>query len=253
MRFRRVSLMWIGGLVLVQLLQGCSGLRPLTLNPFIPKSAPHGEIRHEPTLTSQFIDAYRSGDEIAVEKVASPLYQKEWNRRGISLARRQAWLPSAQAHPDGTSWDFTLTFVDGLVGDDGINHLLYLARSGDQTTGTVWRIDADSSGRVVWAEMVWLFSSDTPALTTVATPSEAGKAALPPPVMKIPPDMLIGVRVSTAWEGFYAARYFTNGRSSVTFFGLDEDGQLRPGAWSYQGTKTATTRQVEIGSRGPGG
>jgi hypothetical protein len=252
MRYRRLSPSWVTSFLLLLLLQGCGESFP-SLDLLTSKPTTHGEVVQEPPLTTQFVNAYRSGDELAVEKAASPLYQQEWVRRGISLARRQAWLPSGQVRPDGTGGVFTLTFIDGLVGADDQAHLLYLARSGDQTNGSVWRIDADASGRVIWAEMVWLFSSDTPSLTKVSTPAEAGLKALPPPLAKFPPDMLIGIRDTSGWEGFYAARYVDKGRATVSFFGLDEEGGLRPGAWSYQGTKSATITQVELGSRGPGG
>jgi hypothetical protein len=121
-----------------------------------------------------------------------------------------------------------------------LSHLLYLARSADESSESVWRVDADSSGRVIWVELVWLFSSEATSLINVSTPREAGLAALPPRLARIQPDILIGVRDSVGWEGYYAARYVANGRFVVNFFGLDEYGDLRPGAWSYRDTKAAT-------------
>jgi hypothetical protein len=59
-------------------------------------------------------------------------------------------------------------------------------------------------------------------------------------------------RLSPAWvSGFFLILIL--GHYSVSFFGLDEDGELRPGAWSYQETNTAAVSQVELGSRAPGG
>jgi hypothetical protein len=238
--FRRLSPSWVTGFILILCLQGCAGfsLSSVNLNPLAQKGISHGELVREPTLTGQFIDAYRRGDEVAVENVASPLYRQEWVRRGVSFERRQAWLPSGQTRPDGTTGVFSLAFISGLVGDDSLSHLLYLARSGDDSNESVWRVDADAAGRVIWAEMVWLFSADTKALTNVSTPREAGVAALPPRLARLHPDMLIGVRDSVGWEGYYAARYIANGEYVVNFFGLDEYGDLRPGAWSYRGTRS---------------
>jgi hypothetical protein len=176
--------------------------------------------------------AYRRGDEAAVEQIASPLYRQEWLRRGVPIEQRRGWLPSGQLRPDGTSGQFTLSFIDGLVSDDSLSHLLYLARSTDESSESVWRVDADSSGRVIWVELVWLFSSDTTSLINVSTPREAGLAALPPRLARMHPDILIGVRDSVGWEGYYAARYVANGGFVVNFFGLDEYGDLRPGAWT---------------------
>ena len=236
---RRISPAWVTGFLLVLVLQGCGRTTLSSLNPLVAKSSSHGELVREPALAGQFIDAYRRGDEAAVEQVASPLYRQEWMRRGVSVQQRQRWMPSGQVRPDGTTGVFTLSFIDGLVGDDNLSHLLYLSRSGDQSSETVWRVDADSSGRVIWVEMVWLFSSETTSLINVSTPREAGLAALPPRLARIHPDMLIGVRDSVGWEGYYAARYVANGGFVVNFFGLDEYGDLRPGAWSYLGARAS--------------
>jgi hypothetical protein len=230
----RLSPAWFAGFLLVVVLQGCGSVNLSSFNPLASKTLTHGELVREPKLAGLFIEAYLRGDEAAVEQVASPLYRQEWARRGISVEQRQRWMPTRQPRPDGASGVFTLSFVDGLVSDDNLSHLLYLARSGDASSKSVWRVDADSSGRVIWIEMVWLFSSETTSLINVSTPREAGLAALPQRLARINPDMLIGVRDSVGWEGYYAARYIANGGFVVNFFGLDEYGDLRYGVWSYR-------------------
>jgi len=234
---RRLSPGWVTVFLLVVALQGCGKFDLSSFNPRAASPLIHGELVREPQLVGLFIEAYLRGDEAAVEQVASPLYRQEWARRGVSVAERQRWMPATQTNLDGTSGKFTLSFIDGLVGDDSLSHFLYLARSGDQSSESVWRVDADSSGRVIWVEMVWLFSSETTSLINVSAPREAGPAAIPPRLARIHPDMLIGVRVPVGWEGYYAARYLANGGYVVNFFGLDEYGDLRPGAWSYHDTR----------------
>src|SRR6185503_13323006 len=85
---------------------------------------------------------------------------------------------------------------------------------------SVWRVDLDPDGRVIWCELVWLFSEGTRQLS---------------PAAQRPPGLdggtvLLGLRSSAGPEGFYALE--TPGRA-LLFVTTGPEGKSRVAAWSY--------------------
>jgi hypothetical protein len=201
-------------------------------------------ITRVPDRASAFVQAIQQGDESGAEQLASPLYQQEWERRRISLADRARWLPvSLRSGPDGPI-HLDLRFAAGLIDQDGLLHLLYEASSASPGGGsqqTVWRVDADEAGRAIWAEMVWLFSTAKALVTSVSDSSPTVRNSLPPALHRMRPDVVVAVRVAATGEGYYAVRHQPlkdDGTPAfdqpvVNFLAIDEDGEVRPGAWSY--------------------
>ncbi len=201
------------------------------------------QVDHEPAAASAFLQAYCRGDEASAEKLASPLYRQEWARRHVSAEDRAALLPQwYRTHAASTDW-LDVSFVDGVTEADGTMHLLYVGRSTRAEADalpSIWRVDADAAGRVIWVEMVWLFSDPGIAvapLSDVQTPETNG---LPPALARLHPEAVVGVRATTGWEGYYAVRRVASGKESggpakswLVFFAVDDTGRLRPGAWSY--------------------
>ena len=203
-----------------------------------------GEVEREPDPTSAFLEAFQRGDETTAERLASPLYQKEWARRRVTAGDRMAWLPASYRNGQSSSTWLDLNYSGGLIDQDGTIHLLYRALTaggGPKATSSVWRLDTDKAGRVIWAEMVWLFSADNAAVTSYAEKPTATPSVVPPALRNMKPDLVVGVRVSAGWEGYYAVRHNplnADGTPSfakpvINFFGIDEFGAIRLAAWSY--------------------
>jgi hypothetical protein len=216
------------------LLSSCSPQAPTPLKPLT-----QGELVEEPTPAARFMEAFRRGDEASAEGEASPLYREEWARRKISLSERQMWLPDWFRKSDsGTTW-LTVNYVDGFVDTDGLGHLLYLGHSGnerDNSTPSVWRLDTDQSGRVTWAEMVWLFSEPMPTVLAVSGSTAGTSAEVPPAFLRMHPQFVVGVHSSRNWEGYYAVWHTAGDHQALNFFAIDEAGYIRPGVWTYRMT-----------------
>src|SRR5262249_57634076 len=121
-----------------------------------------------PRPAAAFLDAYARAGEAGAEAVASPLYAAEWERRGLSPADRRALHAAAAADAEGEWVHFA--YLGGAVDRRAFVHLLYLARPAGPrapSPASVWRVDADPAGRVIWLELVYLFARDTPDLTPV--------------------------------------------------------------------------------------
>src|SRR5438045_8041124 len=56
--------------------------------------ASSGEVVSEPDPAAAFLRAFERGDETTAEELASPLYEKEWTRRKVTVGNRLAWLPA---------------------------------------------------------------------------------------------------------------------------------------------------------------
>jgi hypothetical protein len=222
------------GLLVACLLGGCvqtTSLAKQKLN--------QGEVAAEPTPAAAFVDAFRRGDETAAERQASPLYHQEWARRKVSPSERESWLP-AWHRAGGSLGDWLdVSYVDGFVDTQGKGHLLYVGRSakpGADASPTVWRLDTDTNGRVVWAEMVWLFSNGTRDLAPLTGNATGSNAGLPLPLARMHPHFVIGIHSAQSWEGFYAVEHTAGDHLALNFFAIDDAGQIRPGAWSLKET-----------------
>jgi len=209
-----------------------------------PHRSSHLTADREPTAAATFISAYAHGDLAASDRAASPLYQAEWARRGLSLQDRYDLLPDyfkAPTHP--AEW-LHFSYVGGLVGDGGFATLLYTAYStggnGDPAP-TVWRVDTDPHGKVIWGELVYLFSPEASTVATVDGAGQRSATPLPSTLKAYGQQPLMGIQSTHGREGYYAvdAQPTTSSTgsatvsSSVLFFAIDSDGNVRPGTWSF--------------------
>jgi hypothetical protein len=136
--------------------------------------------------------------------------------------------------------------------DGGFAQLLYAARAtaaDGRPALSAWRADADPAGRLVWLELVWLFSDEVGAVATVGATDDTQD--LPPPLDPASRRavVLVGVRSASGREGYYALGRPTAAGPPVPagFGAVDADGEFRPGAWSYG----QPVGLVEYGTRPP--
>jgi hypothetical protein len=206
----------------------------------------------EATSTTAFVTALAHGDEATADQVASPLYHAEWTRRGLSVRDRTALARSSSPSSLPSSERLHFTFIGQVDTDQGFRHLLYVARPANDdpaASPTVWRIDTDPRGQVIWAEMVFLFDPGSAPFAPVGTGKNTKGINLPSDFPGLEPRVVMGVRSTTGREGYYAVKvsssltHKTSGGAStgIGFFGVDEDGVLRPGVWSYGQAVTAMT------------
>jgi hypothetical protein len=188
-----------------------------------PAAERHG-IEAEPSAAATFVRAFAAGDEATAEGVASPLYRYEWARRDISIEQRLAVVPHRwHRTADDPEW-IRFRFEGGLRDDAGFGHLIYtawpMAWATPDPTPSVWRVDIDPDGRVIWCELVWLFSEGTDGLRAARH--------LPPGVPA--GTVLLSLLSTTGPEGFYAIE--TNGQA-LLFLATGPEGKTRVAAWSY--------------------
>jgi hypothetical protein len=208
--------------------------RPRPLDPSI--------VTLEPQETASFLAARVEGDEEAAEEVASPLYAAKWARRGLSAAQRRA------LHPEGLL-GIHFAFVGGVLDAAGFGHYLYLTTPTAQPdphqdlhpgSWSVWRVDTDPAGRVVWMELVWLFSPDVALTATIGGMAQLA-GAVPATLQPLRPEVLIRIQATSTPESYNLIHIGKANLLSdqapdggvVAFYGTDEDGRLRPGVWSY--------------------
>jgi hypothetical protein len=203
----------------------------------------------EPDRAAAFVEAFRRGDEATAERVASPLYRQEWARRGLSIPDRLALLPPWRQQSRTPEPWLDFRYVGGLTDAAGFDHLLFTAvptRSDSRPIPSVWRVDTDGAGRVIWSELVWLFSNDTPGLVPVATGRPLSAPGLPAALAAGHARLALGVRSTGGPEGYYAvlvdpvaSQGGSDGHASVVaFLAVDSEGKPRPGAWSYGGVRS---------------
>jgi hypothetical protein len=213
------------------LLAGCA---PPSLEQPHPSATPEPVSAVEPPATSAFLAAYAAGDEVAAERLASPLYRAEWERRGWTDRDLDVLRPDWFEPGPSRVW-IRFTYIGGAADSAGFGRLLFAGQStgGDGAGGaSVWRVDTAPDGRVIWAELVWLFGEAGPVMPADATRSLAG-VALPPALAALHPRPLVAARSEASGEAYYLADATAHGQSRVIFFALDQEGQFRPGAWSY--------------------
>jgi hypothetical protein len=186
-----------------------------------------------PPAAATFIAAHAAGDAGPVAGVVSPLYRAELVRRG----RAAAWPLEplwAEAAPR-LAFAPVATIADG----HGFVHALYVARprSEDEHGGpaTVWRVDLDPAGRVVWGEPARLLTGPT----AIPVPTGAAPAPLVAALDALSArlDARLGEPVgvgSAAGDGYFGVSVRRPGRpDAVVFVIVDEEGDLAPDAWSF--------------------
>jgi hypothetical protein len=224
----------------------------------------------EPPGAAAFLAALAQGDEATAEGVASPLYRAEWERRGLTIADRRA------LHAGPPPW-IAFAFVGGVVDQADFGHYLYLAsppagQHPPSDAPSVWRVDVDPQGEVIWAEVVHRFGSGAAAAVTLGDGS-ASSAPVPAALQSLQPDSLVRIQSTATPESYNLVRvrpphltalqtrrlHQGDGGGNVirasqseptipidgqgdalAFYAVDDDGGFRPGAWSY-GQPTGTT------------
>ncbi|HEX5415348.1 MAG TPA: hypothetical protein VFZ25_06765 [Chloroflexota bacterium] len=216
-------------------------------------------LAREPAATTAFLAAYARGDLAQADELASALYRAEWLRRGLSLEDRQSLLPAylkGSGHP--TVW-LRFQYVGGMVDARGFGHLLYAAEAtggdGDRSP-SVWRVDTDADGRVIWLEMVGLLAPSPALVTTIAPTSNPSAMPEPSRPGSPRPCLLLGVRSSAGHEGYYEAGLKPDDPTGadgcparVTFFVVDEDGLVGPGAWTFGQSRPGLVTYGHVVSR----
>ena len=196
----------------------------------------------EPTAAARYISAYAHRDETLAEEVASPLYRAEWARRSVSVADRVRWMPTEAE--DGTPLDEWLrfTYLGGVMDGHGVGHLLYAAEASDTAKGptpSIWRVDTDADGRVIWSEMVWLFSESTQGWTPLTGAGAVAGAPVPEELGRLGARPILGVRSNETAEAYYLAGIPAQEDAeaptptAVAFYAVDAEGEFRPSAWTY--------------------
>jgi hypothetical protein len=186
----------------------------------------------EPPPAAAFMGAFARGDEAGAESLASPICRCELatRSRGSAPARLVPDVVPASARP-WAAFDYAGGAADGY----GFGHLLYVGQPlGGNGVGApaVWRADTAPSGKVIWIELVWLFTlPDHPVAANVAR--ELDPATFPAGLASLQPRALLGVRSPVAREAYYLATARVDGVARVLFFAVDSDGQFRPGVWSF--------------------
>lgn len=104
-------------------------------------------------------------------------------------------MPAALDSGPNHEW-IHFTDVSGGVDPAGFRHLLYTGQpTGGDGIGcpSVWRVDTAADGRVIWAEMVWIFGTPDPVepadvardITTASLLSELAALDPRPPVARL--------------------------------------------------------------------
>ena len=248
MRVRRRSFVQsLAGMAMLAL-AGCRQAAPPVLAPVAM-----GTAEREPPGAAAFMAAFARGDDATAERVASPLYRAEWDRRKVPLSARYTWHADASQDSRTDEW-LHFTFIGGIVGPDSDQHFIYTAisdRSSGNQARSVWRLDTGSDGKVIWSELVYLFSEDVTGLTSVLQGRDAlakndvADALLTPRLAAADPWAIVGAHATTSREGYYgiilppvapAAPTVTPTPSSqvrVLFLAIDTEGYPRPGIWTY--------------------
>lgn len=197
-----------------------------------------------------FVAAYASADPRGIARTASPLYRSELARRGIA---GEAFLPvpwDDRSPPPVSPW-LTFRYLDAIADAQGFTHAFYLVHArlgaGPQPTATLWRVDLDPAGRVIWGEMV--FDLGGAAGMTVRKTTRVRLNSLPPVPIPLPlerrwpdlrPAIVLALR-STDGDAYFVLGLVPRTAPAsdpllprvLIYFGADHAGKVVPGAWSY--------------------
>jgi hypothetical protein len=248
MRVRRRSFVQSFAGMAMLALAGCRQAAPPALAPVAV-----GTAEREPPGAAAFMAAFARGDDATAERVASPLYRAEWERRKVPLSARYTWHAAASRESLTDEW-LHFTFIGGIVGPSSDQHFIYTAisdrASGDQAR-SVWRLDTGADGKVIWSELVYLFSEETTQLQPVVQGRDAvskrdvADALLTPRLAAADPWAIVGVHATSSREGYYGlilppvlpvtptVTPTPSAQVRVLFLAIDTDGYVRPGIWTY--------------------
>jgi hypothetical protein len=185
----------------------------------------------EPPLAAAFVAAH--ADPAGPAPALSPLHRAELARRGAGAAERDPlW---AEAAPR-----LAFAYVGVLTDAGGFGHALYTARPlrpGAEGPTTVWRLDLDPRGRVVWGEPVRLLEGTAVRTVRADDPAAAGLGSLPLPPRwaGLVPGGVLGVRTADG-AGYHAVglhRRPGGSPDAFLFVIADARGGLSRDPWSF--------------------
>jgi hypothetical protein len=188
----------------------------------------------EPTGASAFLAAHTRGDASLSERVTSPLFWAELSRRGRPDVRLDPFWSEVLAVAE-------LTYLDTVFDERGFGHAFYRGwprRPGSDGPATVWRLDLDPRGRVIWGE--WVRLLDGPVEWMAAEEPVAAFGAMAATLPRLSADLsagtVFGVR-SRNGEGYYAVglrRDPAQPRPSHFLFVIaGPDGELVSDPWTF--------------------
>lgn len=200
----------------------------------------------EPPSAAAFIQAERDRDVERASLFTSPLFRAELERRGrgAEWPFDGLWLAAA------SKLDFA--YLGAVMDADGFTYTLYKARpkhsDGPNAPTSLWRIDLDPRGRVIWGDFVRLF--DSPRVALVHDESVAWQLCTLERMWATPPggerrQALFGVR-SGAGDAYVALHPNPEDAGRIAFAQEDATGQLGPSFWSF-GQITPTWGSFDLG------
>jgi hypothetical protein len=185
----------------------------------------------EPAAAAAFLAGHVQADAPRVAASASPLYWAELRRRGRGAPALNPLLRESVDVLD-------FAYAGGIVDDDGFGHALYAARPKMHPDGptSVWRVDLDPGGRVIWGEPTRLLpGGGQPAAPGPRSDAVRRLAGTTPGDEQLGAGGLVGV-TSPNGDGYYALGLYRDGTArptKVVFFGVDADGERVPDYWSF--------------------
>ena len=204
----------------------------------------------EPPDAAAFITSQRDQDSQTASRVTSSLFHAELDRRGL----KASW-PLDPLWSKATS-TLTFTYVDALTDRNGFTSVLYTARpNGETSPVTLWRLDLDPNGKVIWGDFLWLFSNANVGTVSAssASPRIISSLALARRQADTPRPCLVFGVVSTAGDGYLALglNCWGSGRSStstppVAYATIDKSGTIQPGYWSFGALTPATDASGKV-------
>jgi hypothetical protein len=102
-------------------------------------------------------------------------------------------------------------------------------------------VDTEPSGRVIWAEMVFLFSDSVTSVSPVVEGDVTPGVPAPVTDGLHHSRPIAGLQARDSHEGYFAVMVPPPGvaaspgtaSGSIAFYAVDSDGRTRPGAWTY--------------------
>lgn len=188
--------------------------------------------------TTRFLDAFSSGDEVLAESLASPLYAAEWRRLGVSAAERSTLGGGGTA---ALRKALRFEYYGGIRSAHGFEHYLYGVQSIEPAANgrrmyTIWRVDADPRGRVVWLALVYLLGQEAGGFRLVDDQLSLEDAASRAGLTQAGWQTTLGIAAANEGATLYLAGFGRSGDAAPTrvrTFTLDLSGKCLPGSWAY--------------------
>jgi hypothetical protein len=175
-----------------------------------------------PTTVATFVQGDAAGDEATMLPVASPIFWIELSRRGVTTTAQRA-----EVRPRG----LTFTPRGGTRDAHGFGHWFYTtrsARSAGKAPLTIWRIDSDLNGLVIWIEPVYFFSGCDDAMIGANPPPSHGQSD---EILTVSPMTQFALHCTATAEGYYVIQ--SRDGHQISYSAVNAYGDVLPGAWSF--------------------